>query len=96
MFGVVGGGVNNDDVVCEVVVLHVGECALKCECFVFYDVVLFLRFVVLSVDVVEFCLNFVCCCIFIVAVMIKSYSAVVVFVVVVIVDFVNGRRRSMS
>ena len=92
MFGVVGGGVNNDDVVCEVVVLHVGECALKCECFVFYDV-LFLWFVVLSVDVVEFCLNFVCCCIFIVAVMIKSYSAVVVVVVVV---FVGGRRCSMS
>ena len=60
MLGIVSGGVDDDDVVCEVVILHVVECALKCECFVFLYVVLLLRLVVVSVDLVKCFLNFGC------------------------------------
>ena len=37
---IVGGGVNDNDGICEVVLLHVAECALECECFVLSDVVM--------------------------------------------------------
>ena len=65
---IVGGGVNDDDGVCQIRFSHVVECALQCKCLVQFDVVV-LMFVV-DVDRVECCLNFGWCCIFVVAVMI--------------------------
>ena len=59
MFCVVGGCVNDDDGVCEVVGFHVVECALKSECFVHCDFVSFLGFVAVSVDFVHCCLYFI-------------------------------------
>ena len=92
MFCVVGGCVDDDDIISEVVVLHVVECALKCECLVFCDFVLLLWFVVFNVDVVECSLNFVCCSVFVVAVVVEPHSSsAVVVVVVVVVNSLCGR-----
>ena len=94
MFCVVGGCVNDDDGVCEVVGFHMVECALKSECFVHCDFVLLLGFVAVSVDFVHCRLYFICCCVFIVAVVVKVDVLCVVDVVAG--EWLLGRRRSMA
>ena len=60
VFGVVCGSVDDDCGVCKVVFLYVFECPFKCECQMFGDVVLYLRFVVIFVDLVH-CFLYVFC-----------------------------------